>query len=419
MENDNRMYRGEAEMSLLEEVEKLRNAPLPDVRVSVANKVSEFFSESVFDKFESKLACEILRLLTRDVEVRVRKTLSENLKSNTSIPRDIALTLAHDVLEVSTPILESCTLLTDEDLVEIVNSAEEVTKLEIIAKRTKVSEPVSGAIIARKQSKVIGTLLGNSGASISEADLQILVNQYSKENSIVEKLVFRGDLPISIVMKVMEFVSENLKNQLKSKYKIDSNTADEIADKSLEKATLGVLQQSTVSNSVQESPSSAQALFSESEQGVPKLEKMVDPLLMKKTKELVEYLKKTDKLTSSIVLRSLCEGNLPFFEVGLSRLAGIPIMNAHMLVWASNPTAFHSLYKRAEMPMSTLQAVELILLFMKQESVTELSSNGSKSIIRQRVVERILSGGYDNSVPLMPYFMTLINSKITTKDILN
>ena len=230
MENDNRMYRGEAEMSLLEEVEKLRNAPLPDVRVSVANKVSEFFTESVFDKFESKLACEILRLLTRDVEVRVRKTLSENLRSNTSIPRDIALTLAHDVLEVSTPILESSTLLTDEDLVEIVNSAEEVTKLEIIAKRTKVSEPVSGALIARRQSNVIGTLLGNSGASISEADLQILVNQYSKENSIVEKLVFRGDLPISIVMKVMEFVSENLKDQLKSKYKIDSNTADEIAD---------------------------------------------------------------------------------------------------------------------------------------------------------------------------------------------
>lgn len=415
MENRDRKYRGYAAMSLLEEVEKLRNAPLPDVRVSVAEKVSEYFGNSVFDKFEDKLACEILRLLARDVEVRVRKVLAENLKSNSSIPHDIALSLANDVLEVSAPILEFSSLLTDDDLLRIINSAEDVAKLEVITKRKQISKAVSGALIHTEKENVVKSLLANAGASIAENDMQEVINKFRDNNDIVEKLVFRGDLSVSIIVRAMEFVTGELKEKLEKDYKLSKEVAQEVTEKALESATVGILDT--------ESNQTITMDFSDSikdadDQGVPALDKMAEPMLMKKTKELVDYLHRGKKLTPSIVLRALCEGNLVFFEIGMSRLAGIPVQNAHMLVWASNPTAFHSLYKRAEMPMSTLPAVELVLLFMKQECISN-SWGVERKRLRQRVVERLLSGGYEHSIPLMPYFITLINSKVTTRDVLN
>ncbi len=418
MNEESRMYRGDATMSLLEEVEKLRDAPLPDVRVSVAQKVSHYLNNSVFDKFENRLACEIIRLLARDVEVRVRKSLSEGLKSNPSIPHDVALTLASDVLEVSIPMLECSTVLNDEDLLEIIKSVEEVVKLEAIARREHVSPVISGALIATKKENVVETLLSNAGASVAEKDMQEIINQFRDKGSIIEKLVFRGDLPISIVMRTMAFVSDQLKEQLKSQYKLSEEVATEITDKSMESATLGVLERSS-DNNANNSAGEVTANQRPSLQGVPLLESLVDPVVIKKTKEMVDYLHKNDKLTSSIVLRALCEGNLIFFEVGLSRLAGIPISNAHMLVWASTPSAFHSLYKRANMPMSTFEAVEIVLLFMKQECLAASGVTLEKTRLRQRIVERLVGGGYDDSIPLMPYFITLINSKVTTGDVLH
>ncbi len=59
---------------------------------------------------------------TRDAKVMVRKALSESVKENLDIPKDIALTLAADVVEVAAPILEFSKALSDEDLLEIIQN---------------------------------------------------------------------------------------------------------------------------------------------------------------------------------------------------------------------------------------------------------------------------------------------------------
>lgn len=413
VQKDNRTYRGEVTMSLLDDVEKLKQSPLPEVRVALANRISGYFNESVFDKFENKLACEILRLLARDVEIKVRKAISENLKTNSGIPHDIALGLAQDVLEVALPMLEYSQVLTDEDLISIVDSTAELARLRAVARREGVSEPVSAALVKTKQEPVMETLLENKTAHISEASLQEVINDFRDNGKVIEKLVFRGDLPVAVVERMMSFVAENLKDTLIKEYRVQKEVAEDVVEKASEQATLGILEQTMRGEERDESKLGGKgAGLSDA----PALEEVFEPAKFKKTKELVDHLRQHHKLTSSIILRALCEGNLAFFEVGLARLSGVPIMNAHTLTWASNPSAFYSLYKRAKMPMSTFAAVEIVLLFVKQEhDFGAISSSGFK----QRIVERLMNGGYDRSIPLMPYLITLINSKLTTSDVLN
>lgn len=67
------------------------------------------------------LTIETLECLARDASVRVRAILAEEIKRLDCIPKNIALTLAHDINHVvAAPILQYSPLLSDADLIEII-----------------------------------------------------------------------------------------------------------------------------------------------------------------------------------------------------------------------------------------------------------------------------------------------------------
>ena len=78
-------------MSFLAEVEELKKSPMPEVRRTIALKVAEYFNNGVFDGNELQIASDIIRLMAKDAEVRVRKALADTLKNNPELPHDIAL----------------------------------------------------------------------------------------------------------------------------------------------------------------------------------------------------------------------------------------------------------------------------------------------------------------------------------------
>src|SRR3546814_9519942 len=62
----------------------------------------------------------IFRRLVADAEVLVRQALAANLKTTADLPHDLAVALARDVDSVSLPVLKYSEVLTDDDLIEIV-----------------------------------------------------------------------------------------------------------------------------------------------------------------------------------------------------------------------------------------------------------------------------------------------------------
>ena len=120
------------------DVERLLSDPSVDARVDAAAKIARHYDAAAdFGVQEKKLAEEILSMMCKDAEERVRAALAANLKECPFLPHEIARTLADDVATVSTPILRFSSVLTDADLIEIVQSQGE-DKQKAIASRPSV-----------------------------------------------------------------------------------------------------------------------------------------------------------------------------------------------------------------------------------------------------------------------------------------
>ena len=92
-------------------------------RQTLVETVSDLFfaNEGVLSDRERALMTDILRQLIHDVEMSVRKALSERFSAQDGAPHDLVLALANDDIEVAHPILTDSQILQDIDLIEIIH----------------------------------------------------------------------------------------------------------------------------------------------------------------------------------------------------------------------------------------------------------------------------------------------------------
>lgn len=120
---------------------------------------------------------QVLTLLARDQLPRVRRALSEALKTLPDAPHDIVFTLALDSeATVATPVLEFSPVLTDEDLKEVIRASPLTAQLVAISRRINVGEEVSHAIVGAGNVDAITSLLKNPNAQIREETLDAIID---------------------------------------------------------------------------------------------------------------------------------------------------------------------------------------------------------------------------------------------------
>src|SRR5690606_13501573 len=149
------------------DVERLLTDRSAKARAETVEKIAGGLQGAGFTAAERREAEAIFRLLMNDAEVLVRQTLAETLKFIPGLPRDIVKTLATDIADVATPMLSYSTVLSDEDLLEIISEKSELHQLAIAA-RSSVSEVVSEKLAETGSENVVATLMQNDGAEISE-----------------------------------------------------------------------------------------------------------------------------------------------------------------------------------------------------------------------------------------------------------
>jgi uncharacterized protein (DUF2336 family) len=356
------------------DLNRLIHEPSPKVRSYIAAKVSEQYNEAQFTPNEAKIALEIFRLLLRDTAIVVRKSIAENLKASPHVPRDIILALANDVSDIAVPVLESSELLTDEDLMDIVRSTHEVRKWLAISRRQNLSARVSRHLVATRSELVVVSLLGNRTSEISESDLDYLLNEFRHEQDVLEALVCRGGLNPRIAEKLYFLVSTQLKKQLTKKYRLPWQIASQEVDLAREAAILRFLS----------------------------LWMSDDDVAL-----LVEQMMRSKRLSISLTLRALAQGERRFFEVALAARAHVPLENARKLLSDRGPLGFRTLCLSAGLPSHFIDALDVIYRF----SITQpRETEATNEAYTQRLLEYIRAGQYDQNVLHMNALITFITA---------
>lgn len=340
-----------------EDLSKLVQDPSGENRSDTAEKISREFTTETLTDSERVLAEDIFRLMIRDAEVRVRKALAKNLAQTPLVPHDVAATLARDVDEVALPVLEFSEVLNDDDLVDIIgDNADSVEKQRAIASRAYVSEVVSATLVDIGHEDVMVDLMSNQGAEISEVSLQKVVDDFGNNERIQKPMIERNHLPITIAERMVTLVSERMRSQLISRGHIPEGIVNAVMTQSQESATIGLLGDGVEDRDVE---------------------------------LLVEHLYANNRLTSGLILRALCMGDVSFFEAALAKRAGVSLINTRILIHDSGPFGLEAIYNKAGMPEHFFPGVRAAI-----EVARETSFDGEehdKERYSRRMIERVLT----------------------------
>jgi uncharacterized protein (DUF2336 family) len=168
---------------------------------------------------ERDLMREILRRLSRDVEMAIRIALAQRLADDASVPHDLILLLVDDSIEVARPLILRSPLLTEADSLRLIADAS-LAHQEAVAGRPGISIPVTDALSNLNSETVLMALVRNATARISEFGYRNLVEKSRAIHGLQEPLTRRPDMPVELANKMCEWVSDALKIYIQNNYKV-------------------------------------------------------------------------------------------------------------------------------------------------------------------------------------------------------
>jgi uncharacterized protein (DUF2336 family) len=238
---------------------------------------------------ERELMREILRRLTRDVEMAIRIALAQRLAEDTTAPHDLILLLVDDSIEVARPLIINSPLLTEADVLKMIAESG-IGHQEAVAGRPNIGVPVTDALVKSDHESVLVALVRNATAKISSYSYEALVQKSRAITGLQEPLIKRPDLPPQLASNMCEWVSDALKTYIKTNYKMTAG-------------------------SVEAAMAEANVVL-KSEPAGPK-----DPPA-DSAQKLIEKLAASGQLKAGFLMRVLSQGQTDLFDLAFARLLG-------------------------------------------------------------------------------------------------
>lgn len=334
------------------DVKRLLSDPTEEARTAIATKVASQFRNVALAPKERELAQEILGYLVHDTAAHVRATLSRCLGDVVDAPHDIILALARDIDEVAQPVLESSSVLTDEDMVELVVGGS-AAKQRAIAGRPNLGPSVCEAVAWAGDKNAVIALVANEGIIVRPDILEKIVDRYPADEDVLDPMASRADLPGTLVERIVTLVSRRLREHLVERHGVDKATATLLEDLARERSLVGVM-----------GSTNPDGMF-----------------------RLVAQLSEQRHLTPSLLLRALCAGELSFVESAFAYLTTVPHERAMRLIHDVGALGFRAVYARAGLPETLYQAFRAAL-----DTVHELDRKGilaEKALVRRVMLQRV------------------------------
>ncbi len=160
----------------------------------------------------SDLVCRLLD----DVATEVRRELSERVAPIDRFPGKVVRRLASDEeAEVATPMLEHSPVLTETDLIGIIEMMLP-DHTRAISRRKSLNEKLTDVLAKRGDIETMRTMAANPGARFSPKTYRLVAEKAKTDIGLQESLVSRDDLTHVISLQITPFLSEELKARLKA-----------------------------------------------------------------------------------------------------------------------------------------------------------------------------------------------------------
>lgn len=262
-----------------------------------------------------------ITLLLDDPSPAVRFALADALAGSPDAPRHVILALAADQMDIAERVLSRSPLFIDAELVDIVAGAPEPLQMAVV-RRPEVSSAVAAAVAEVGDMAVCHRLLQNGGAAIARISLRRMAERFGDEPEMREALLDRPDLPAEVEQLLVRRLGDALGNLVIMRNWMPEERAATLTREACDRATVAIAAETA-----------AEELAA-----------------------LAEHLRVTGQLTTALLLRTLCAGNIAFFSAALAVLSGMPEDRATAIVMAGRAGALGALYAKAGLPPSAFDA---------------------------------------------------------------
>ena len=266
----------------------LAQSGTPDSRSQLYQSIAELMESRgrTFSSAERELVSAIMRQLTRQVEMQVRHALAERLAEMPDAPHDLILILANDRIEVAHSVLQRSPLLSEDELIHIINATTHLHQ-KAIAARPDLSSRISASLSDSSAIEVLIELVRNQRAKIAAETMERLAERSRESVELQQGVLSHPDVRDDLAKRMCSFVSDALHGFIIQRFKIDPTSVRK--DLAL---------------------ASAEAHARITNASGPE--------------RLIEKLHLAGQLKSGFAVKALGQGQLDVFEHAVARLVGVP-----------------------------------------------------------------------------------------------
>jgi uncharacterized protein (DUF2336 family) len=260
-------------------------------RAQLYGRIAELFQVEAARRSESELALlvEIMRALSTQVDMRLRLALAERLADRGDADHSLLLLLAHDEIEVASPVIMRSVVLTEADLIGIIQECSPKHSVKVAA-RPAITSRVCEALVETNHQEVFRALSRNATAEIAPTTLGRLAEISQTDPTMIGALLARPNLPKGLAVRMFSWASSALKSHIAERFDIDPAVLE-----------------AELARSVSEELSKRQLPDSRA--------KMLN--------SLVDKMRASGQLKPSFLLKAVREGQMDIFRVAFARLLEI------------------------------------------------------------------------------------------------
>jgi len=282
--------------------------------VQIAQRTGQILAEESISLTDRRAAEEIAQALAHQALERVRYELSLAVRNAKTLPKNLALQLAHDVDAVAVPFLELTEVFSDNEWRSLILTISRRARIAL-AQRELISEAIALPLADLGDGDVVHLLIDNPKTPMDGGVCPAILKRFETDTEILDHLAQREDLLTDIAVKLISLVSDAVRRKLESRYQL---------------------------------PTMSDPLASESEMAA--ILRLISNMAAEDLNPVVDVLRRDDKLKPQLVLNALRKRYVGFPVAVFSNLANRDLDHVRRVLNRGKRDAIINLIKRARFP---------------------------------------------------------------------